>query len=147
MIIGSWLFKILFLETLLHFILISKVYVGCKEENKKEKKNFQIYFDFSKQNILVPFPSRYGDILERKVKVFDTQLCLTSSDPMDCSPPGSSIHGILHARILEWTAISFSRGSSQPRDLIQVSHIAGRFFLLYELPGKPMETFFQSIKQ
>ena len=48
-----------------------------------KKKNFQIYFDFSKQNILVPFPSRYGDILEWKVKVFDTQLCLTSSDPMD----------------------------------------------------------------
>ena len=37
-------------------------------------------------------------------------------DPMDCSPPGSSVHGISQARILEWVAISFSRGSSQPRD-------------------------------
>ena len=37
-------------------------------------------------------------------------------NPMDCSPPGSSVHGILQARILEWVAISFSRGSSQPRD-------------------------------
>ena len=45
---------------------------------------------------------------------------------MDCSPPGSSVYGILQARILEWVAISFSRGSSQPRDQTQVSHIAGR---------------------
>ena len=44
------------------------------------------------------------------------QLCLTLCDPMDCSLPGSSIHGIFQARILEWVAISFSRGSSQPRD-------------------------------
>ena len=51
-------------------------------------------------------------------------------DPVDCSPPGSSIHGILQARILEWVAISFSRGSSQPRDWTQVSHIAGECFNL-----------------
>ena len=49
---------------------------------------------------------------------------------MDCSLPGSSIHGILQARILEWTAISFSRGSSQPRDQIQVSCIVDRFFTI-----------------
>ena len=49
-------------------------------------------------------------------------------DPVDCSLPGCSIHGILQARILEWVAISFSRGSSQPRDRTQVSHIAGRCF-------------------
>ena len=45
-----------------------------------------------------------------------TQQCLTLCDPMDCSPPGSSVHGIFQARILEWVAISFSRGFSQPRD-------------------------------
>ena len=50
--------------------------------------------------------------------------------PVDCSPPSSSIHGILQARILEWVAISFSRGSSQPRDRTQVSHIVGRRFNL-----------------
>ena len=44
------------------------------------------------------------------------QSCLTVFDPMECSLPGSSIHGIFQARILEWAAISFSRGSSQPRD-------------------------------
>ena len=44
------------------------------------------------------------------------QSCLTLCDPMGCSPPGSSVCGILHARILEWVAISFSRGSSQSRN-------------------------------
>ena len=52
-------------------------------------------------------------------------------DPMDCSPPGSSVHGILQARMLEWVAISFSRGSSQSRDQTQVSCIAGRHFTLW----------------
>ena len=42
------------------------------------------------------------------------QLCLTLCDPMDCSPPGSSVHGILQSRILEWVAMPFSRGSSSP---------------------------------
>ena len=59
------------------------------------------------------------------------QLCPTLCDPVDCSPPSSSIHGILQARILEWVAISFSRGSSQPRDWTQVSHIAGRRFNIW----------------
>ena len=45
-----------------------------------------------------------------------TQSCPTLCDPMDCSPPGSSVHGISQARIQEWVAISFSRGSSQPKD-------------------------------
>ena len=58
------------------------------------------------------------------------QSCPTLCDPVDCSLPGSSVHGILQARILEWVAISFSRGSSRPRDRTQVSHIAGRRFTL-----------------
>ena len=56
------------------------------------------------------------------------QSCPTLCDPMDWSPPGSSVHGILQARILEWVVIPSSRGSSQPRDQTQVSHVAGRFF-------------------
>ena len=59
-----------------------------------------------------------------------TQSCPTLCDPVDCSPSGSSVHGILQARILEWVAISFSRGSSRPRDQTQVSHIADRCFNL-----------------
>ena len=53
-----------------------------------------------------------------------TQLCPVLCDPMDCSPPGSSVHGILQARILEWVAIPFSKGFSQPRDQ-WVDHNAG----------------------
>ena len=49
---------------------------------------------------------------------------------MDCSPPGSSVRGMLQARILEWVAITYSRGSSQPRDPTQVSFTAGRFFII-----------------
>ena len=51
-----------------------------------------------------------------------------SCDPMSCSPPGSSVHRIFQARILEWIAISFSRGSSWPRDWTWVSCTAGRLF-------------------
>ena len=61
------------------------------------------------------------------------QSCPTLRSLMDDTPPYSSVHGILQARILKWVAIPFSRGSS--RDRIQVSHIAGRF--LTEPPGKP----------
>ena len=57
-----------------------------------------------------------------------TQSCLTLCNPMGCSLPGSSVHGILQARILEWVAMPFSRGSSQCRDWTYVSHNAGRFF-------------------
>ena len=52
-------------------------------------------------------------------------------DPVDCSLPGSSVHGVLQTRILEWVVIPFSRGSSQPRDQTWVSCIAGRFFNIW----------------
>ena len=55
------------------------------------------------------------------------QLCLTLCDPMDCSPPGFSVHGISHVRILEWVAISFSKASSQTSDRTLVSCIIGGF--------------------
>ena len=51
--------------------------------------------------------------------------------PVDCSPSGPSVHGILQAKVLEWVAISFSRESSWPRDWTQVSRIAGRLFNLW----------------
>ena len=53
-----------------------------------------------------------------------TQLYLTLCDAMDCSPPGSSVHGILQARILEWAAIFCSRGSSRPRDQTHIFYIS-----------------------
>ena len=66
-----------------------------------------------------------------KVKVLVAQSCPTLCNPMDCSLPRSSLHGISQARILEWVAISFSRLSSQPRDRSWVSCIAGRFFNIW----------------
>ena len=59
------------------------------------------------------------------------QSCPTLFDPMDCSLPGSSVHGIFQARVLEWIAISFSRGSSQPRVWTRVSHIVDRCFTIW----------------
>ena len=72
------------------------------------------------------------------------QSCPTLCDPMDCSPPGSSVHGILQARILERVAMPSSRGSSQPRDGNHLSYIScngGEFFNHYHpLVEKAMAT-------
>ena len=82
--------------------------------------------------------------MANKDKFFDiiSHCCLVNSgNPIDCSPPGSSFHGISQARILEWVASSFSRGSSQPKDqtcISCLSCIAGGFFTT-ESPGKPTE--------
>ena len=97
------------------------------------------------------FPSFKG--VERKVEIKETlpdglyvcvcvyvlipQSCPTLCDAKDCSPPGSSVHEISQARILEWVAIPFCRASSQPRDRTQVSCIAGKYSLPSESPGKP----------
>ena len=74
-----------------------------------------------------------------KVELLVTQLCPTLCNPIDCSPPGSSVHMIFLGRILEWVAISFSRGSSQSRNQTRascISCIADGFFTT-EPPGKP----------
>ena len=63
------------------------------------------------------------------------QLCVTVCDPVDCSPPGSSVHRILQAKILEWVAIHFSRGSSLPKDKLtslMSPALAGVFFATWE---------------
>ena len=59
------------------------------------------------------------------------QSYLTLCDPIDCRLPGSSVHGIFQARVLEWVDISLSRRSSQPRDWTQVSRIVGRCFTVW----------------
>ena len=63
--------------------------------------------------------------------VLVTQSCLTLCDSMDCSLTGSSVCGIIQARILEWVTIPFSRGSLGPSDWTQVSSIAGRLFTVW----------------
>ena len=72
------------------------------------------------------------------LKILHVCLCVCQSlsrlwlcDPMDCNPPGSSVLGILQARILEWVTISFSRVSSLPRDMTQVSCISDKFFTIW----------------
>ena len=78
----------------------------------------------SEDNLILPsYPLEWSEVkwLSR------VQLC----DPMDCILPGSSVHGIFQARVLEWVAISFSRGSSRPSDGTQVSHIASRHFTVF----------------
>ena len=67
------------------------------------------------------------------------KFCLTLCDPMDCSLPGSPVHGILQTRILEWVTIPFSRRSSLPRDQTCIFCIAGVFFTTE--PGKPTHIF------
>ena len=72
------------------------------------------------------------------------QSCLSLCDRMDCSPPGSSDHGILQARMLSWVAIPFSRGSSQLRVEAWVSSIASRFFTVWAKPGPKDEAMWAS---
>ena len=66
--------------------------------------------------------------------------CVQLCDPMDCSLPGSSTHGIFQARVLEWVAISFSRGSSRPSDKTQVPRLAGRRFTVWATREAMMKT-------
>ena len=68
------------------------------------------------------------DSLEKRSESVSCSSRVLLCNPMDCSPPGSSVHGILQAIILAWVAIPFSRGSSQPKDQTWVSCIVGRFF-------------------
>ena len=70
------------------------------------------------------------------------QSCPTLCNPMGCSLSGSSVHGVFPTRTVEWVTISFSRGSSQPRDWTRVSCIAGRDALPSEPPGKPSDCFY-----
>ena len=79
------------------------------------------------------WPQNYVSSLERVMSLSHVQLC----NPMDCSLSGSSVHGIFQARILEWIAISFTRGSSWPRAGTWVSQIAGRFFTIWATREAP----------
>ena len=66
----------------------------------------------------------------------------TVCDPMDCSPPGSSVHGILQARILEWVAMPSSRGSSLLWEWTRISCLAGRFFTIWDTREAPDQRWF-----
>ena len=82
-----------------------------------------------------PFMGRYFYIWVTICLV--AQSCPTLCHPMDCSPPGTSVHGILQARTLEWVSMPFSKESSQSRDQTWVSHIAGRLFTVWATKEAP----------
>ena len=88
------------------------------EKKKKKKKEKTCIYIFKKKNI------------ELKVKVQLLRRVQLFAKPMDCSLPGFSVHGIFQARVLEWVAIAFFRGSSRSKDQTQVSCIAGKCFTL-----------------
>ena len=85
---------------------------GCKESDTTEQLSLALFILW--------------------LQMLVAQLCPTLCNSMDCSPPGSSVHGISQARILQWVAISFSRGSSWLRDQTQFCHNAGRFFTIWD---------------
>ena len=91
---------------------------------------------------IVRIEGKCGDTLVTDYRFMDYRFIVSLSciwlfcDPMTCSPPGSSVHGVLQATIVEWIAISFPRGSSRPRDQIHVFCTGGQI-LTTEPPGKP----------
>ena len=105
---------------------------GNVGEKKKQNSLYRLW-NFSLNLKLYEYKNLlfiiYGNASYTESEV--AQSCPTLCNPMDCSLPGSTIHGIFQARILEWVAISFSRRSSQPRDWTQVSHTVGRCFTVW----------------
>ena len=93
-------------------------------------------FSAETKPVLSAFCITFQRYFTHEVKALVAQSCLTLCDPMDCSQSRSSVHRFLQARILEWAAISFSRGSSQPKDWTQVSCTAADSSPS-EPPGKP----------
>ena len=122
---------------------------GCKESDTTERLNWiemlsrhealintRHYYHFSEKPCKVGHnPILYVKKISQKgLSAQSFQLCPTLSNPVDCSPPGSSVHGILQARKLEWVAMPFSRGSSQPRYQTQVSYI----YLSWQVGSLPL---------
>ena len=95
-------------------------------EERKDKKLQDIGNNWQRQQWVLP----------NKSFCVVTKLCPTLYNPIDCSPPGSSVHGISQARMLEWVAISFSRALSLPRNRIRVPCIGRQFFTI-EPPAQP----------
>ena len=131
-------FSLQVINTYLHNIQLVLVHLPCKVTFiifAMKQLNYSVLsslpFSFSYFLFIwchISFYQRKNYLLYMCVLV--TQSCPTFCNHMACSPPGSSVHGILQARILEWVAILFSREFSQPKDQTWVSHIAGRFFLI-----------------
>ena len=109
---------------------LSKPELGRKKSLREQRKCFP----------------RLRDFVCVCVCVLVSQSRPTLWNPMNCGSPGPSVHGILQARILEWVAIPFSRGCSQPRDWTQVSCIAGGFFTHQESPERETNSLLRKLK-
>ena len=96
------------------YIRIINRNTGSKEGRKEKESSEQTY------QVMLSREMNNG--------IFSILMKVTQSCPTLCNPMDYTVHGILQARILEWVAFPFSRGSSQPRDQTQVSHISGGFF-------------------
>ena len=110
-----------------------------KHKNFKDKKYFFIWQHIRTLNSISSFgmncsqEEKFLQLLKKSLEfnnfyVIISQSCPTLCEPTDCSLPGSSVHGIFQAIVLEWIAISFSSGSSRPRDRTRVSRIVDRCF-------------------
>ena len=113
----------------LWYLIVVLIYIGVSLKvnwNFLANPIFPLWLIMAKICLCAYFLSVYCLCMHAK----SLQLCLTLHDPMDCSLPGSSVHGILLARILEWVAMPSSRGSSWRRNRTRISYIscmAGRF--------------------
>ena len=115
--------KSLFFEKIIKMVKSPRI-------TEKKRERTQIINIRNNTGIIITDPMGIIRIIKKERRSV-SHLCPTLCDPMDCSLPGSSVHGISQARILQWVAIFFSRGSSQPRDQTWVSWIAGRFFTIW----------------
>ena len=122
---------------ILKAVIFPVVIYGCESWTIKKAESWRTdVFELKCWRRLLTVPwtarrSKQSTLKECESKSEVAQSCLTLCDPLDCSLPGSSLHGIFQARVLEWVGISFFRGSSQPRDWTQVSRIAGRRFTIW----------------
>ena len=110
----------------------------CAPTSSAEKAELEWFYEDVQELIEITPPKRWSfqyrglECNSRKSTESEVfQSCLTLCNPMDYSLPGSSVRGLFQARVLEWVAISFSRGSSQPRDWTWVSCIADRRFTIW----------------
>ena len=127
-------------ERLSPYSHVSHSPVGCHRSKKKWHTSSHWGFTNS-----TPSPAENPPVTPQCVCACSVaQACQTLCSPMNCSWPGSSVHGVLQARILEWVSIPFSRGSFQSRDRTRDSWIAGGFFTT-DPPGKPRKSSLQCL--
>ena len=107
---------------------------GSKKINKREQRIDRINNNCSKNGGLILKTFKVTLYTSIKMCANVLQLCVTLCNTMDCNPPGSSVHGVFQARILEWVAMPSSRGSSPPRDQTHVSCVSciGRRVLYHQ---------------